>query len=265
MGNSANRVGERLPEALHESSGDGPCCRNRDSLADHGTNGELEAIHAGGHLRPGRVRTRSPSTWSRPSCAETDSGSASRSRRRRQRATAAVRSRRSSSRSRQRIAAASGCSSTTPPPYSRDRERRGVDGANRVVELAHAAEARRQSHLHEGDLGGLDQQPRGLRALGPRERHRAGTPRPGESAGAGARCSRAAPPGPALPRDRPHPRRSGERPGRRRRRAGSRPASPAPRRDRLQARRPASCAAAALWKRRTLRRLGSRAGQLGRQ
>ncbi len=48
-----------------------------------------------------------------------------------------------------------------------------VDLADRVVELAHAAEAGRERDLGEAEVGRLDQHPRGLRALRPGQRERA--------------------------------------------------------------------------------------------
>ena len=48
-------------------------------------------------------------------------------------------------------------------------------GAHGVVELAQAPEAGPEGHLAEGEVGGLDEDPSGLRTLGPGERERAGT------------------------------------------------------------------------------------------
>ena len=53
--------------------------------------------------------------------------------------------------------------------------RAAVDGEQRVVELPDASEARAGGELAERQLGGLDQRARGLGALRPRERDRAGT------------------------------------------------------------------------------------------
>ncbi len=52
--------------------------------------------------------------------------------------------------------------------------RAGVDGADGVVELAHAPKAGAEGHLAEGQVGGLDQRARRLRALRAGKRHRSG-------------------------------------------------------------------------------------------
>src|SRR6185312_271105 len=50
----------------------------------------------------------------------------------------------------------------------------GEHGPDRVVELADAGEPGRDRHVGDPQAGGLQQQPRGLRALGPGHGHRAG-------------------------------------------------------------------------------------------
>ena len=58
--------------------------------------------------------------------------------------------------------------------------RRGVDLADRLVELTHAAEPGREGDVGRTEVGGLEQHPRGLGALGPRQRERAGAELLGE-------------------------------------------------------------------------------------
>ena len=141
-------------------------------------------------------------------------------------------------------------------------------GAHRVVELAQAPEAGAEGHLAEGEVGGLDEDPGGLRPLGAGERERSGTELGDEEAVevAGAVPEPAGQAGHALPVDDPvgdeaHgpgdgvARGCSTRASRARRRAGSACTTGT----RPPARRRRSA------KKRTLSRLGVRAGQLGRQ
>ncbi len=52
--------------------------------------------------------------------------------------------------------------------------RRRVDRADRVVELTDAGEPRRESDVRDGEFGGLEEDPRGVRPLGPGQRDRTG-------------------------------------------------------------------------------------------
>ena len=120
----------------------------------------------------------------------------------------------------------------------------------------------------EPQVGRLDEQSgRCARAgPGPAPGRRRRPRRPAAGAG-GARCSRAGRRARRRPPGRPRRRRSAASPGRRCRPGRSTRASPgtASGRQRRQARKPASWAAAAVGKKRTLRRFGVVAGQLGRQ
>ena len=88
----------------------------------------------------------------------------------------------------------------------------------RVVELPHAGEAGGEGDVGEGQVGRLDQHPRGLRAPGAGQRERTGAELAGEQPGEVARaCSRRGGPGPRRPRGRRRRRRSAASPGRRRR------------------------------------------------
>ena len=127
-------------------------------------------------------------------------------------------------------------------PAPAARSGRGEDLPHGVVERADAGEAGGEGDVGHRQVGGLDQQPGGLGALGAGERERARAEL-GERAGArsGGRCSRGGRRARARPRGRRRRRRSGAWRGPRGRRARSTPASPGwrPGGSRLQARKPA--------------------------
>ena len=138
---------------------------------------------------------------------------------------------------------------------------------HRVVELAHAREARAERDVDDRQVAARRAVPRGLRPLRPRQRERAGAGLARAARdGAGAPSSRAG--GRARRRPRGRRRRRGSAAARGPRVGPAEPfrrAGAASGRQRRQARKPACCAAAAVAKKRTCSRFGVRAGQLGRQ
>ena len=166
--------------------------------------------------------------------------------------------------------AAAGAAAAGDARASRSSRRACVANTSRTVSLnwRMLGEAGRERDLGERQVGGLDQQPRGLGPLRPGERERAGAELgdelPVEVALAVAEPAREA--GDALAVD-DAVARSAASPGRRGRRATFHSGEPgaASGRQRLQARKPARCAAAAVGRKRTFARFGVIAGQLGRQ